>query len=139
MSAPNPAHVVKAPTTCDDHGERVAREIARERGRRKARRRLDAEERGPRPERLSVSLPELLGRETGTRTQLLGDLIAVNEIAMLHGQPRDGKIWASLEIAIALTLGEAAFGLPALTAVRSGSARRRPTTAPSRSGPRRTQ
>ncbi len=125
MSVPKPSPVVKAqvtmPTTSDDHEERVAREIARERARREARRRLDAEERGPRPERLSVSLPELLGRETGTRTRLLGDLIAVNEIAMLHGQPRDGKTWAALEIAIALVRGEAAFGLPALTAVKAGA------------------
>jgi hypothetical protein len=125
MSVPKSAAAVNAqvttPTTHDDHEERVAREIARERARREARRRLDAEERGPRPERLSVSLPELLGRETGTRTRLLGDLIAVNEIAMLHGQPRDGKTWAALEIAIALARGEAAFGVPALIAVRSGA------------------
>lgn len=67
------------------------------------------------------SLPDLLARVTGMRNELLGDLIALGEIAMLHGQPRDGKTWVSLEFAVAVALGASAFGLPALTAARAGA------------------
>jgi len=67
------------------------------------------------------SLPDLLARVTGMRNELLGDLIAFGEIAMLHGQPRDGKTWVSLEFAVAVTLGASAFGLPSLTAARAGA------------------
>jgi DnaB-like helicase N terminal domain/AAA domain len=67
------------------------------------------------------SLPDLLARVTGMRNSLLGDLIALGEIAMLHGQPRDGKTWVSLEFAVAVALGASAFGLPSLTPAQAGA------------------
>jgi hypothetical protein len=54
--------------------------------------------------------------EATQRDLVLGDLLALGEIAMFHGQPRDGKTWASLEVAIAVALGDKAFGLARLTA-----------------------
>ena len=44
---------------------------------------------------------------------VIGELLALGEIALLHGQPRDGKTWCSLQIAVSIALGSgAAFGLP---------------------------
>ena len=70
---------------------------------------------------MATSLPALLARVTGMRNRLLGDLIARGEIAMLHGQPRDGKTWVSLEFAVAVVLGSSAFGLASLVASRAGA------------------
>ena len=71
-------------------------------------------------ESVARSLPTLLAAlgERSRRECLLGDLIALGEIAMLHGQPRDGKTWVSLEIAIAAALAVPAFDLPRLTPSR---------------------
>lgn len=64
---------------------------------------------------LSEPIADLAARLNGAggRQRLLGDLVALGEIAMLHGQPRDGKSWLSLEIAVAVAVGPdvAAFGL----------------------------
>jgi len=69
-------------------------------------------------EAVSVPLATALERlaDVVGRDSVLGDLIALGEIAMFHGQPRDGKTWASLEVAIAVALGSQAFGLPRLAA-----------------------
>lgn len=63
--------------------------------------------------RVSESLPDVLARlaDVPPRTMVVQDLIALGEITLLHGQPRDGKTWVALEIAIAVTTGSSAFGL----------------------------
>jgi hypothetical protein len=70
---------------------------------------------------VSESLSAAVGRlsEATSREPVLGDLLALGEIAMFHGQPRDGKTWASLEVAIAVATGGPAFDLERLTAQRA--------------------
>jgi hypothetical protein len=71
----------------------------------------------------SASLPELMAQmaEFPSRDPILGDLLALGEIAMFHGQPRDGKTWCSLESTVAVALGDAAFGLERFRAPRSAA------------------
>jgi hypothetical protein len=63
-------------------------------------------------------LAETLQRSDGNtvRQSFLGDLLALGELAMLHGQPRDGKSWTALEFALAVALGDYAFGVARLRA-----------------------
>lgn len=69
-------------------------------------------------EPVAVSLATLMQQiaDRPTRDLLVGDLLAVAEIGMLHGQPRDGKTWAAVEIAIAVALGDCAFSVERLLA-----------------------
>jgi hypothetical protein len=74
-------------------------------------------------EPVSHSFAELIAnlKDTTARLPMLGDVLALGEIAMLHGQPRDGKTWVALEFAIAVALADAAFGLARLAATQARS------------------
>lgn len=75
---------------------------------------IDARRGSVAAEAISEPITALAARlaDTWGRLAFLGDLLALGEIAMLHGQPRDGKTWLALSIAIAVAIGPtvAAFG-----------------------------
>jgi RecA-family ATPase len=50
---------------------------------------------------------------------LVDELLAPGEVGMLHGQPRDGKTWAALDLAIAVATAGTAYGLDRLRAPRA--------------------
>jgi hypothetical protein len=61
------------------------------------------------------TLPELLAAVNDAPHDMLVDgLLAAGEVAMLHGQPRDGKTWAALELTLAVATGTGAFSLDRL-------------------------
>lgn len=82
---------------------------------------IDAIQRQAEPEQRSESLPELLARlaTAPAREMVFDELLALGEIGLIHGQPRDGKTWVALEIAIALALQESPFRMGRLRAPRA--------------------
>lgn len=66
--------------------------------------------------RASESLPELAARLAGCggRDTLIGDLVALGEIAMLHGQPRVDKTWIVCDLSLSLATGTRACRLDRL-------------------------